>query len=120
MVIYIRDTFDSVREFNMSSIIVVPDTQVIIELLNMLQNPTDTLAIKSFVQLLISENQNIVAQIITSISQQLNQMSSESIENAASQGIPLTNVYVTSMTTTQSSEVESFLFIKILYLNIVK
>jgi hypothetical protein len=104
LVIYIRDTYDTTTRYNISSVIVMPDTEEILELIHILQNSTNELTSNSFVQLLASENQNIVSQVITLISQQLNTMNSQSIQNAISNGVPATDVLVSSLTSTQSSQ----------------
>ena len=75
------------------------------------------LATNSFVQLLASGNQNIVSQVITLISQQLNTMNSQSIQNAISNGVSATSIFVSSLTSTQSSQVNYLLFIKIVHFN---
>jgi hypothetical protein len=117
IIIYIRDKLDSTAEFNISSITVVSDTQGIIELINILQNPTSSLSSSSIIQLLASNNQNIVGQMITSLSQQLNTMNIENVENVVSNGVSATSVIVSSLSTTKSSGVKLG-FIKIMYFNL--
>ena len=109
--IYIRDTYDTTTRYNMSSVIVMPDTEDIIKLIHILQNSTNELTSNSFVQLLASENQNIVSQVITLISQQLNTMNSQSIQNAISNGVSATSVLVSSLTGAQSSQQVNHFFI---------
>jgi hypothetical protein len=84
LIIRIRDTFDCITELNMSSIIVVPDSTGINDLINSLQGSSNTITNNPIAQLLASENQNIVGQLITSLSQQFNKMNDESVENAVS------------------------------------
>jgi hypothetical protein len=82
--VIIRDILDCVVEVNMSSIIVMSDSVGINNLINDLQGSSSQIANNPIVQLLFSGNQNIVAQIITSLSQQFNQMGTESVNNAIS------------------------------------
>ncbi len=79
IIVQIRDTFDSITEFTMSSIIVLPDFVVIKNLIDNLQNPNNN----SLIQLLANGDQNTVGQIITSLAQIFNEMNGEMIKNAA-------------------------------------
>jgi hypothetical protein len=119
IIIYIRDKLDSSAEYNISSITVVSDAQGIIQLINILQNPTNSPSSNSIIQLLAIENQNIVGQMITSLSQQLNKMNIESIENAILNGISATSIFVSLLSTTKSSGVKLD-SIKIISFNPVK
>jgi hypothetical protein len=119
IMIYIRDKLDSSAEYNISSITVVSDAQGIIQLINILQNPTNSPSSNSIIQLLAIENQNIVGQMITSLSQQLNKMNIESIENAILNGISATSIFVSLLSTTKSSGVKLD-SIKIISFNPVK
>ncbi len=76
LIIQIRDTLDCITEVNLT-VSVLSDS---IDLIKNLQNPKDN----SIDQLLTSGNQNIVGQVITSISQQFNKMNSETINKAIS------------------------------------
>ncbi len=82
--IQIRDEFNCISEYNMTSVIVTLDLPSISDLINTLGSSTDLLTKNSFVQLLSSENQNIVGQIIVSLSQQFNKINTESLQNATS------------------------------------
>jgi hypothetical protein len=84
LVIQIRDILDCVTEWNMTSVIVTPDSSSVSDLMNTFQNSPDSLTTNPVVQLLSSGNQNTVGQILTSISQQFNQINKESLENAVS------------------------------------
>ncbi|CAF4426280.1 unnamed protein product, partial [Adineta steineri] len=57
------------------------------------------------VQLLSSGNQNIFGQVITSLSQQLNQMNSQSIDKAISNGISVTSISISSLTNTKLQQI---------------
>ncbi|CAF3596750.1 unnamed protein product [Rotaria sp. Silwood1] len=103
IIVYIRDTYDCVAEFNISSIIVVPDWKKMESLLGSLQNSTND----SFIQMLASSNQNMVSQIVTSLSQQFNTMNNQAIETAISNGISSTTIAISPLgsKTQQSSSV---------------
>ncbi|CAF4254278.1 unnamed protein product [Rotaria sp. Silwood2] len=105
IVIYIRDLLDCLTEMNMSSISVMPDLSTITDLINNLQSSSNIIQNNPIVQLLASGNQNIVGQIITSVSQQFNKMNNESLDNAASNGIPLASISIASLGSTNSQEI---------------
>jgi hypothetical protein len=72
IVAYISDTYNCVTEFNMSSVLVEQDLSAI----DSLQNSTNS----ALIQMLSSGNQNRISQVITAISQQLNQINNQAIE----------------------------------------
>ncbi len=76
LIIYIRDIDDCITEYNISSVTVILDSTEINDFINGSQN--------SIVQLLSSQNQNIVSQIITLLSQQFNIMSNENLNKTIS------------------------------------
>jgi hypothetical protein len=84
LIVHIRDTFECITEYNMSSVSVIPDTTVINNLINNLQVSTSAANNNPIVQLLASGNQNTVGQVITSLSQVFNKMNTQSIQNAVS------------------------------------
>jgi hypothetical protein len=84
LIVHIRDTFECVTEYNMSSVSVIPDTTVINNLINNLQVSTSAANNNPIVQLLTGGNQNTVGQVITSLSQVFNNMNTQSIQNAVS------------------------------------
>ena len=84
IVIYIRDLLDCVIEVNMSSVMVSVNSEQIDNLINSLQSSSHQLNSNQFVRLLSSGNQNVVGQVITSLSQEFNQMNSESVDQAVS------------------------------------
>ncbi|CAF4396433.1 unnamed protein product, partial [Adineta steineri] len=86
MMIYIRDSLDCITEFNMSSINVTTDFDTINDLINNIQNSTTN----PLVRILVGGNQNLVGQVIISVSQQFNKMNIENIDNAVLNGIPAT------------------------------
>jgi hypothetical protein len=77
---YIRDTYDCVTEFNISSVLIETDLTEIDEFINSFQTST----MNSFVQKLASGNQNTISQVITSFSQQFNRINNQAIETALS------------------------------------
>ena len=80
LVVHIRDTADCVTVYNLSSIIVQSDSTAI---LNLMSNTLDSSA-NPLVQLLSSRNPDTVGQVISSISQQLNTMNNQAINQVIS------------------------------------
>ncbi len=66
----------------MSSIAVLPDLVGITDLISDMQSSSSAISTNPIFQLLASGNQNIVSQVITSLSQQFNKISSESLNTA--------------------------------------
>lgn len=84
LIVHIRDIFECVTEYNMSSVSVIPDTAEINNLINNLQVSTSAANNNPIVQLLAGGNQNTVGQVIISVSQVFNKMNTQSIQNAVS------------------------------------
>ena len=86
LVVYVRDLQNCVTEVNMSTVHVIADTVSINELMTNIQisSSSTTLSYNPMVELLSSENQNIVGQVLTSFSQQLNLMENASVTKAIS------------------------------------
>ena len=82
--IQIRDNLDSITEYNLSSVIVRLDLIEMNEFINQIENLPKHLPSNSIARLLASENQNIVTQIMNSLSQQLNQINIENINRTVS------------------------------------
>ena len=80
MIVHIQDTADCVTVYNLSSIFVRSDSN---ETLNLMNNITNSSA-NPLTQLLASRNQNIVGQVISSLSQQLNTMNNQTIDRVIS------------------------------------
>ena len=76
----IRDQLNCLTKFNLSSISIELDFQ-----LNS--------------NLLITGNQNTVSQLLTSFSQQFNQINQQNINRAVSSGVPLSTISISSLTT---------------------
>jgi hypothetical protein len=82
LIINIRDTFDCVTEFNMSFVSVVADSLSMNDLSDILQNITDEINKNSLIRLLASKSQNIVGQILISLSKEFNKINNQIVENA--------------------------------------
>ncbi|CAF4144587.1 unnamed protein product, partial [Adineta steineri] len=104
--VHIRNQFDCVTEFNLSSITVMPDVVGLTDFINNIQNLRSELIRNPITQLLASQNQNLVGQLIISLAQQLNKMNSENIDTAILNGIPATSISVSTLGS-QTSQVSS-------------
>lgn len=80
LIVHIRDMADCNIAFNLSSIVVQLDLTETFNLMNNLTNRNKN----PLVRLLSSRNPNIVGQVLSSVSQQLNQMNKQTIEEATS------------------------------------
>ncbi len=78
IIAYIRDRYDCATEFNITSVLVETDLIETDDLVKNLQNSTTNL----FVQMLASGDQNRISQVITSLSQQFNQINNQALETA--------------------------------------
>ncbi|CAF4521529.1 unnamed protein product, partial [Rotaria sp. Silwood2] len=102
IIIYIRDFLDCVVEVNMPSISIIPNSTEINNLINNLQSSSNEINYNSIAQLLFSGNQNIVGQIIISLSEEFNKMNSENVDKAISKGIPAATISISSLGSTSS------------------
>jgi type VI protein secretion system component VasK len=84
----VRDSLDGVTEFTMQSVTVVPDAVVIANLVNDVQQSSIRAVSNPIIELLASGNQNAIAQVITSLSQVFNKMSSEMTNSAVASKYP--------------------------------
>ena len=89
LVIEIRDQLNCLTKFNLSSISVRTDSQLNTNLLS-------------------TGNQNTVSQLLTSFSQQFNQINQQNIDKAVSSGIPLSTISISSLTTQSQPTNSSF------------
>ncbi|CAF0849209.1 unnamed protein product [Adineta steineri] len=94
LVVYVRDLLNSVTQVNISSVNVIADMAIINDLIDKITNSSSTITNNAIVRLLSSGNQNVVGQMIISLSQELNQMSSENLDKAISNGIPAVDISV--------------------------
>ncbi|CAF4247134.1 unnamed protein product, partial [Adineta steineri] len=97
LTVYIRDTLDCITKFNLSSVTVTSDSIGIMNLINDIQNSSNQLTTNPIIQLLASGNQNIIGQVITSLSQQFNNINNENINQAISNGVPSTSISISSL-----------------------
>ncbi|CAF1336506.1 unnamed protein product [Adineta steineri] len=93
IVVYIRDTFDCATEYNIPSIFVAQSN------INVINN--------SFLPMLASGNQNRVNQIITSLSQQINQINDLAIETALTNGVSITQISISSLNSVTQQTIPS-------------
>ena len=104
LLVSIRDTRSCVTEWSLPSIFVRPDSKATSDLLNALQSSSHALTTNPLVRILATENQNTVGQVITSLSQQFNQMNTDNLQNASSNGgIPVASISVSSLGAVRSS-----------------
>ncbi|CAF1602837.1 unnamed protein product, partial [Adineta ricciae] len=85
LIVHIRDKFDCVTEYNLSSVVVRIDTTDV----NKLSDP--------IIRSLASGNQNVVGQILISLSQVFNEMNRESIKKAVSDGVSAMHISISSL-----------------------
>ncbi|UJR08943.1 hypothetical protein I4U23_013195 [Adineta vaga] len=85
----IRDIYDCVTEYNISSVFVESNFEEIESFLNSTNN--------SFISMLASGNQNRISQIITSLSHEFNKINDQAIENALINGIPISTISISSL-----------------------
>ncbi|CAF1004007.1 unnamed protein product [Adineta steineri] len=97
LVVYVRDLAGSVTRVNISSVNIIADLATINDLIDKITNSSSTMTNDPIVRLLSSGNQNVVGQIMTSLSQEFNQMNSENLDQAISSGIPAATISVSSL-----------------------
>ena len=78
----VRDTLNSQTEFNVSSVLVRPDSETILDLVERLQNSTADLISNPLVKILADGNQNTISQVMISLSQEFNQINDRIIDVA--------------------------------------
>jgi len=84
LIIDIQDELDCITQYNLSSVTVTPDSAGINDLINNILSSSNAINNNPIVRLLASGNQNTVGQILTSLSQQFNQMNNQSLDKAIS------------------------------------
>ena len=123
---FVRDRLDCVASFNLSSVVVVPDSAQITNLVNNLQSSSSGINNNPIVQILSSGNQNTIGQVISSVSQACNQINDQTISTAVASmtlnnhfpfvniigslgGIPASSITVSSLTDqTQQTTVSKY------------
>ncbi|CAF1545398.1 unnamed protein product, partial [Adineta steineri] len=94
LVVYVRDLLNSITQVNISSVSVMKNSEIINDLIDKITNSSSTITNNPIIRLLSSGNQNIVGQMIIALSQELNQISSENLDKAISNGIPAVDISV--------------------------
>ncbi|CAF3869870.1 unnamed protein product, partial [Adineta steineri] len=94
LVVYVRDFVGSVTQVNISSVNIIADLATINNLIDKITNLSSTITNNPIVRLLTSGNQNIVGQMIISLSQEFNQINIENLDKAISNGIPSVDISV--------------------------
>ena len=84
---FIRDTLFCATEFNLTSVVVVLDSEKITNFVDSLQNSTSGLTKNILTQILASGNQNAISQLINSLSEEFNQINDQTVENAVASEI---------------------------------
>ncbi|CAF2184507.1 unnamed protein product [Rotaria magnacalcarata] len=112
IVVQIRDLLNSITEFNISSTVFVQsDTEQINNFINFLQNSLTNITCNPYFQVLSSNNQNAVSQVIHSLSQEFNKINIQQLQTVAANGIPIATITVSALdSTTQQQDVVSYLF----------
>ncbi|CAF1517802.1 unnamed protein product, partial [Adineta steineri] len=97
LVVYVRDLAGSVTQVNISSVNVIADSVTINDLIDKITNLSSTITNNAIVRLLSSGNQNVVGQIMTSLSQEFNQINNDNLDKAISNGVPAATILVSSL-----------------------
>lgn len=84
LIVHIRDTLDCITEYHLPSVTVELDTEGINDLIISLQVSTNAANSNPIVQTLASGNQNIIGQVITTLSQVFNRKNVENLDEAIS------------------------------------
>ena len=108
LIVEIRDELNCIVEYNLSSVIVLPDEAAINDLISNLQGSSIQIANNAIVQLLASGDQNTVGQVITSMSQQFNKINTQTINKAVLSGIPVASISVSPLGSQRLSSVGQF------------
>ena len=91
----IRDNFGCIVQVNLSTVTVRAETEMINDLIDQIQTSQQNLNHHSLVRLLSSRSQNMVSQVLNSLSVELNRMTDDNLEEAISSNysslVPLTS-----------------------------
>jgi hypothetical protein len=79
--VHIQDKFYCITEYKISSVYVFDDSKEIDNLFKSFKESKTDLTNNSFVNGLLTENQNDIGQILTSVSQQSNKINNDSLNN---------------------------------------
>jgi len=91
LIVSIRDQMDCSVDYNLSSILIRSD---LTDITNLIQNQTKT---NPIIELLSFANQNTIGQVLSSISQQVNQISEKNINRTISNGISAASISISSL-----------------------
>lgn len=130
----IRDRFNCITEYNLSTVVVRPDLQAINNFIGSIQNSSNTITSDPMVQILASGNQNSISQIIQSLAQAFNQVNNQTIKNILASkyirynfyfflllniflldGIPIHNIVVSTLSSSTQQVVSCNLFLNTKY-----
>lgn len=78
----VRDPFNAIREFSLPPVTILPDYSAIGHFIDSLQRSDGDVDNDTIVQLLNSEDQNTVGQLLTSLCEFFNQINNKNIESA--------------------------------------
>lgn len=129
VMIYIRDTLDCVQEVNIPSMIVSLDSQELNNFIDIFQTSPTALTKNPLARLLYGGNQNVIGQVLTSLSQDLNRINDENINNTISSkfnslpffldqihsvldGIPSTSISVQALGSQPSTQVRILIHLR--------
>ena len=88
LIVVIRDQLDCVREVDLPSVVVRTDSAETDQLIQSLQTSSNTPSNSPLVQILSSGNQNAVGQVLSSLSQQFNDINTQALQSAADSEFP--------------------------------
>ena len=83
LTVSIRDTFNSIIEFSLPPVTILPDYLAIANFIDTLQKSNTDVSNDTIVRLLNSGDQNTVGQLLTSLCECFNQINDQNIESAA-------------------------------------
>ena len=83
LIVVIRDQLDCVSEVNLSSVVVRTDSAETEQLIQSLETSSNTPSNSPLAQILSSGNQNAVGQVLSSLSQQFNDINTQALQSAA-------------------------------------
>ncbi|CAF3507643.1 unnamed protein product [Rotaria sordida] len=100
----IRDVYGAINSYNFSTLTVIPDNGSLTSFIELTQqSSTQSRANNPIERLLYAGDQNTASQLVLSLSQTLNSISSNIRENAALGNIPAQNLYVAGLSASASS-----------------
>ncbi|UJR08873.1 hypothetical protein I4U23_013128 [Adineta vaga] len=100
LVVYIEDRFKCTTKYTIAPMEVFSDRTKIYEFVDNYQQSNNY-----FTQLIKNGDQNTIGQAIILVSQELNQINRESLENVVSNGIPISSIAVSSLGTHRSPQI---------------